>query len=142
MKHVLSILMIGSTIMLISSCISIPQGTPPPGGSLPECFTLLGNADKARLPILGGSSPHTVSNLLEQVDELARISAVRNYKSDQIMKGIYSILNAFNLPAESITIVVLAENKVHLAVKCTAKSEYNGKPCGVTIDYIAEGKAL
>lgn len=77
-----------------------------------------------------------------EVDELARISAVRSYKQDQIKKGIEKILTDNSLPAESVTMVTLAENKVHLKLEYTRTIDFIVTQWDWAVNYTAEGKAL
>jgi hypothetical protein len=41
--------------------------------------------------------------VIHEVDELARISAVRNYKDDRVAREITKLLGDFGLPEDSIT---------------------------------------
>ena len=55
--------------------------------------------------------------LTHEVDELARISAVRNYKQDQIEKGIEKLRTEYELPENSITLTNHAQNQVQIDLK-------------------------
>ena len=55
--------------------------------------------------------------LTHEVDELARISAVRNYKPDQIAKGIEKLRTDYELPENSITLTTHAQNQVQIDLK-------------------------
>jgi hypothetical protein len=44
-------------------------------------------------------------SLIYDVDELARVAAVRNYKDDKISKDIQKIQEQYDLPADSIRLV-------------------------------------
>ena len=55
--------------------------------------------------------------LTHDVDELARISAVRNYKPDQIEKGIEKLRTTYELPENSITLTNHAQNQVQIDLK-------------------------
>ncbi len=77
-----------------------------------------------------------------KVDELARISAARNYKQDRINTEIQSILADDSLPAGSVTIVTLAENKVHLKLEYRRTIDFIVTQWDWAVSYTAEGKAL
>lgn len=55
--------------------------------------------------------------LTHEIDELARISAVRNYKADQIEKGIEKLRTEYELPDNSITLTSHAQNQVQIDLK-------------------------
>jgi Flp pilus assembly protein TadG len=55
--------------------------------------------------------------LTHDVDELARISAVRNYKAEQIEKGIEKVRSEYGLPENSIILTTHAQNQVQIDVK-------------------------
>ena len=55
--------------------------------------------------------------LTHDVDELARISAVRNYKPEQIEKGIEKLRTEYELPENSITLTTHAQNQVQIDLK-------------------------
>ena len=50
-------------------------------------------------------------------DELARISAVRNYKIEQVEKGIEKLRNDFGLAENSIVLTSHAQNQVQIDMK-------------------------
>ncbi len=79
-----------------------------------------------------------------EVDELARISAVRGLKQDQINKRIEEILSKYSTQERpvTITIVAFAENKVHLKLQYTVKLDFIVTQWDWAVDYTSEGKAL
>lgn len=81
-------------------------------------------------------------SLQAKVDELARISAVRNYKQDRINTEIQSILAGSNLKAGNLTILTVAENKVHLKLEYARTIDFIVTQWDWVVSYTAESKAL
>jgi uncharacterized membrane protein len=77
-----------------------------------------------------------------QVDELARLSAVRSYKQDQVNKGIATIITEYSLPEGSVTIVALAENKVQLKLQYTRTIDFLVAQWDWAVSYTADGRAI
>ncbi|MEW6207544.1 MAG: hypothetical protein AB1631_04200 [Acidobacteriota bacterium] len=77
-----------------------------------------------------------------KVDELARVSALRNYKPEKVNTEIEKLINDNDLPAGSVTVAVMAENKVHLKLKYTRTIDFLVTQYDWAVDYTAEGRAF
>lgn len=77
-----------------------------------------------------------------EVDELARISAVRNYKEDEVKKGIEKLRAQYNLPQGSINLVSHAENSAHILVKYNKQINFLVATYNWEVDYTARGKGI
>ena len=80
--------------------------------------------------------------LTHDVDELARISAVRNYKTEQVEKGIEKLRTAYELPENSITLVSQAQNHVQIDVKYNKVINLLVTTYDWKVEYSAKGKAF
>jgi uncharacterized membrane protein len=77
-----------------------------------------------------------------KVDELARVSALRGYKSEKVNTEIEKLVNENDLPAGSVTVAVMVENKVHLKLKYTRTIDFLVAQYDWVVDYTAEGRGL
>jgi heme/copper-type cytochrome/quinol oxidase subunit 2 len=77
-----------------------------------------------------------------QLEELARLTAVRNSKPEEVKKSIDRIRSEYNLPEGSITVVALAENKAQLNIKYKREIDFVVIQWDWAVDYTADGKAL
>ena len=80
--------------------------------------------------------------LTHDIDELARISAVRNYKMEQVEKGIEKLRTAYELPENSITLVSQAQNQVQIDVKYNKVINLLVTTYDWKVQYSAKGKAF
>jgi hypothetical protein len=76
------------------------------------------------------------------IDELARICAVRNYKPEQIEKGIEKVRTDYELPENSITLVSQAQNQVQIDVKYNKVIDLLVTTYDWKVQHSARGKAL
>ena len=80
--------------------------------------------------------------LTHDVDELARISAVRNYKTEQVEKGIEKLRTSYELPENSITLVSQAQNQVQIDVKYNKVINLLVTTYDWKVQYSAKGRAF
>jgi hypothetical protein len=80
--------------------------------------------------------------LTHDIDELARISAVRNYKQEQVEKGIEKLRTAYELPENSITLVSQAQNHVQIDVKYNKVIDLLVTTYDWKVEYSAKGRAF
>ena len=80
--------------------------------------------------------------ITHDVDELARICAVRNYKPDQIQKGIEKVRTDYDLPENSITLVSHAQDQVQIDVKYNKVINLLVTTYDWKVQHSARGKAL
>jgi uncharacterized membrane protein len=80
--------------------------------------------------------------LTHEVNELARISAVRNYKVEQVEKGIEKVRTEYDLPENSITLVSHAQNQVQIDIKYNKVINLLVTTYDWKVQYSAKGKAF
>jgi predicted PurR-regulated permease PerM len=80
--------------------------------------------------------------LTHEIDELARISAVRNYKVDQIEKGIEKLRSEYNLPENSITLMSHAQNQVQIDLKYSKVINLLVTTFDWKVEHSAKGRAF
>lgn len=80
--------------------------------------------------------------LTHEVEELARISAVRNLKVDQVEKGIEKLRTTYELPENSITLVSHAQNQVQIDIKYNKVINLLVTTYDWKVQYSAKGKAF
>ncbi len=80
--------------------------------------------------------------LTHDVNELARISSVRNYKLDQVEKGIERLRVEYELPENSITLVSHAQNQVQIDIKYNRVINLLVTTYDWKVAYSAKGKAF
>lgn len=80
--------------------------------------------------------------LTVEVDELARISAVRNYKEEEIKKGIEKLRVQYSLPEGSINLVAHAENSAHISLKYNKQIDFLVTSYNWQVDYTAKGRGI
>jgi hypothetical protein len=77
-----------------------------------------------------------------EVDELARISAVRNLKKEEIQKGIDKLNTDYELPAGSINIVSQGSDMAQISVKYVRSIDLIVTQYDWKVDYTANGRSL
>lgn len=77
-----------------------------------------------------------------EVDELARISAVRNLKKEEIQKGMDKLRADYDLPSGSLNLVSLGAERAQITVKYTRSIDFLVYKYDWNVDYTANGKAL
>jgi Flp pilus assembly protein TadG len=77
-----------------------------------------------------------------EVEELARISSVRNYKEDEIKKRIEKLRNDFSLPEGSINLAHHAENNAQITVKYNKQIDFLLTTYTWQVNYTASGKGI
>ncbi|HWP44511.1 MAG TPA: hypothetical protein VNO14_14795 [Blastocatellia bacterium] len=80
--------------------------------------------------------------LTHEVSELARISAVRNYKEAEIQKGIEKLRLQYNLPEGTITLISHAENSAQIQLKYNKQIDFLVTTYSWQVDYTASGKGI
>lgn len=80
--------------------------------------------------------------LTHEIDELARISAVRNYKIDQVEKGIEKLRNDFGLAENSIVLTSHAQNQVQIDMKYNKVINLLVTTYDWKVQHSAKGKAF
>jgi Flp pilus assembly protein TadG len=80
--------------------------------------------------------------LITDVDELARIAAIRNYNNEKITKEIEKIREKYGLRADSITIASNDKGKVQIAVSYSVPIDLLITTYIWRVDYTATGKEL
>lgn len=80
--------------------------------------------------------------LTHEVDELARISAVRNYKPEQIEKGLEKLRTEYELPENSITLTSHAQNQVQIDLKYNKVINLLVTTYDWKVQYSAKGRAF
>ncbi|HJQ71427.1 MAG TPA: hypothetical protein VKA70_20785 [Blastocatellia bacterium] len=80
--------------------------------------------------------------LTHELDELARISAVRNYKPEQIEKGIEKLRTEYELPENSITLTTHAQNQVQIDLKYNKVINLLVTTYDWKVQHSAKGKAF
>jgi hypothetical protein len=80
--------------------------------------------------------------LTHEIDELARISAVRNYKKDQVEKGIEKLRTDFGLAENSIVLTSHAQNQVQIDVKYNKVINLLVTTYDWKVQHSAKGKAF
>lgn len=77
-----------------------------------------------------------------EVDELARISAVRNLKKEDVLKGIDKLRSDYELPTGSINLVSQGTDAAQISVKYTRSIDFLFTKYDWKVDYTARGKSL
>jgi Flp pilus assembly protein TadG len=80
--------------------------------------------------------------VITDVDELARIAAIRGYNNDKIAKEIEKIREKYSLRADSITIASNEKGKVQIAVSYSVPIDLLITTYTWRVDYTATGKEL
>ena len=77
-----------------------------------------------------------------EVDELARISAVRNLKREEIQKGIDKLSADYELPSDSINLVSKESDKAQISVKYVRSIDLLLTQYDWKVEYTANGRSL
>jgi hypothetical protein len=77
-----------------------------------------------------------------EVDELARISAVRNYREAEVKKGIEKLRLEYSLPEGSINLVSHGENSAHILLKYNKQIDFLVASYNWEVDYTAKGRGI
>ena len=80
--------------------------------------------------------------LTHEIDELARISAVRNLKKDQVEKGIEKLRTDFGLAENSIVLTSHAQNQVQIDIKYNKVINLLVTTYDWKVEHSAKGKAF
>jgi len=77
-----------------------------------------------------------------EIDELARISAVRNLKKEDIQKGMDKLRSDYDLPSGSINLVSAGGDRAQISVKYTRLIDLLVYKYDWNVDYTANGRSL
>lgn len=77
-----------------------------------------------------------------EVDELARISAVRNLKKEDIQKGIDKLRSEYELPTGSINLVSQGGDRAQISLKYIRSIDLIFTQYDWKVDYTANGRSL
>jgi hypothetical protein len=78
-------------------------------------------------------------SLMYDLDELARIASVRNYKGERIAQDIEKLRSSYNLPEDSIRLVT-ADRTVKIELAYTKEIDLLVTKYNWEVDYTAEGR--